>query len=656
MFYNRFPYTDLQQKNLDWMIQTIKDGETAVENKIAEADTAIENAEAATEAANTAKTGADDAATAANNAATAANNAKDAANTAAAHAEETAVKYGTPYATTTAAGMTDHTKIYVYTGTEVGYTAGNWYYWNGTAWTSGGVYVGDISDAVLFSTAQSKTDNERKQARQNAGSASSKDLGMISDDKIPIVYDTVFNKYISNVDGVETTFSGWSASDYIPVIPGKNIYFYTSVTSYYNKWYDSDKNPITSFPSMPAGKDNFGEYRYITPPSNAAYLRFSNTDAGMNGTSVWYPLLVINDSIASSDKTYSSEKINSLAYGDLNIILPSKCVAVAGSQFNIYNRNVIESNNLQNVHVYWTITPYNMQYDVYDDRLAFTPSDSDAGSYTITCYIKDKRNWNTVKSKTMSLTVLAKSAITGKSVVFIGDSLTNAGVYPYEIYKNLSEEGISSIGTRTSYPVFGGETKTITHEGRGGWSINDYITLSSKDGVTNAFWNPVSQKFDFGYWLSNNNFSMPDLVFLNLGTNGAYQYNDNIDGINEIITSIRVSSATVPILISLITPGATQDGFTYISHGSSATQFDVQQMTLVKRYITEYDGRESEYIYLSPVYFNLDRYHDFNTAEFAVSARNPELVTRQIDNVHPSHYGYLKFADVYWAMIQKLLS
>lgn len=47
---------------------------------------------------------------------------------------------GTPLVASTVAGMTDNTKIYVYTGSETGYTSGNWYYWNGTAWTSGGVY------------------------------------------------------------------------------------------------------------------------------------------------------------------------------------------------------------------------------------------------------------------------------------------------------------------------------------------------------------------------------------------------------------------------------------------------------------------------------------------------------------------------------------
>lgn len=48
--------------------------------------------------------------------------------------------YAGAKAAATVADMTDHNQIYVYVGSETGYTNGNWYYWNGTAWTSGGVY------------------------------------------------------------------------------------------------------------------------------------------------------------------------------------------------------------------------------------------------------------------------------------------------------------------------------------------------------------------------------------------------------------------------------------------------------------------------------------------------------------------------------------
>lgn len=47
---------------------------------------------------------------------------------------------GSPLVASTAAAMLDHNKIYVYTGSETGYTYGNWYYYDGTAWQSGGAY------------------------------------------------------------------------------------------------------------------------------------------------------------------------------------------------------------------------------------------------------------------------------------------------------------------------------------------------------------------------------------------------------------------------------------------------------------------------------------------------------------------------------------
>ena len=55
-------------------------------------------------------------------------------------ARQAAAFVGSPLQATTAADMTDHAKVYVYIGSEAGYTSGHWYYWNGTAWADGGVY------------------------------------------------------------------------------------------------------------------------------------------------------------------------------------------------------------------------------------------------------------------------------------------------------------------------------------------------------------------------------------------------------------------------------------------------------------------------------------------------------------------------------------
>ena len=47
---------------------------------------------------------------------------------------------GGPNVALTAADFTDITKVYVVAGTIPGMTTGDWYYWNGTQWVSGGVY------------------------------------------------------------------------------------------------------------------------------------------------------------------------------------------------------------------------------------------------------------------------------------------------------------------------------------------------------------------------------------------------------------------------------------------------------------------------------------------------------------------------------------
>lgn len=80
---------------------------------------------------------------------------------------------GAPYIATTVAGMTDKTRVYVYQGSESGYTSGNWYYWNGSAWTSGGTYNSAAVD----------TDKTLKQPDKPADSAIvGKKIGSLKED------------------------------------------------------------------------------------------------------------------------------------------------------------------------------------------------------------------------------------------------------------------------------------------------------------------------------------------------------------------------------------------------------------------------------------------------------------------------------------------
>lgn len=63
-----------------------------------------------------------------------------AATSAAEEAKEISDYYGSPLVAPTASAMTRTNRVYVYTGSEVGYTKGNWYYYNNGVWESGGAY------------------------------------------------------------------------------------------------------------------------------------------------------------------------------------------------------------------------------------------------------------------------------------------------------------------------------------------------------------------------------------------------------------------------------------------------------------------------------------------------------------------------------------
>lgn len=104
---------------------------------------------------------------------------------------------GAPYIATTVAGMTDKTRVYVYQGSESGYTSGNWYYWNGSAWTSGGTY----------NSAAVNTDKTLTQSDKPADSAIvGKEIGSLKEDlayKInsrltPVQFETVLGYYRAN--------------------------------------------------------------------------------------------------------------------------------------------------------------------------------------------------------------------------------------------------------------------------------------------------------------------------------------------------------------------------------------------------------------------------------------------------------------------------
>ena len=129
-----------------------------------------------------------------------------------AEVESTKNMVGSPLTASTAAGMTDQTKIYVYTGSETGYTAGHWYYYNGTAWTDGGVY-----NSVAVNTDTSLTVSGQAADSKAVGDAIDDLDSDLSDVKSDLngIYEQINTNVVFNQRNVADCYTYANRTDYV---------------------------------------------------------------------------------------------------------------------------------------------------------------------------------------------------------------------------------------------------------------------------------------------------------------------------------------------------------------------------------------------------------------------------------------------------------
>jgi len=338
--------------------------------------------------------------------------------------------------------------------------------------------------------------------------------------------------------------------------------------------------------------------------------------------------------------------INNQLITPIEICVPEKSIAVVGHEYNIYWANLFKLDNPNNYDFYCTITPSISGAKNYGRFLRLTPASGDIGTHTVSIRIRRKGMDSNYLAHSIDLIVIADSALSNKKVMFIGDSLTDAGIYPAEIQFNLSNGDIESIGTRQDTVTINGTSYTVKHEGRAGWQVSDYVRNAAtwKTDAENPFWDGTA--FNFSYYMTQQGFSGVDIVCLNLGTNGVSS-DKTVPGLEIMIDSIHAYDPNIIILVSLITPSASQTGWGYYAGLSSGQTFDIAAFNLRKAYIENFEGKTN--LDVTEPYFNIDTEYDFTSEEVAASSRNPALMSIQTNNVHPSVYGYLKIADVYYA-------
>lgn len=494
--------------------------------------------------------------------------------------------------------------------------------------------------------------------------------GVVVQDEVAVLYKTedsanllhldtlIPNKYV-DAQGNISDASGWTASQKIPVEVGTTYKVvalvngvWTNMSSIWFALYDAQGGMT---------------HRNVTTLNVLI-----DTQAGDKSVAVSWDTHTIGDSPMLIPSTlvptsyiepngWHKVTISKLdESSQTEIVLPSKLAFVQDKQFDMMVNNILYRGSAKNVG-FKNLGSSTMYAYPYEDRIRINqPNEVISGTAVVRiqsrpdcAFDKNPAEQSDILTKSFTYRSVLKTQGSGvtKKVMFIGDSITANGVYPGEVVNLFANDDMSVqlIGTLGQSPA--------RHEGRGGWSAEDYCTQSSYNTYTNAFYNPTSHKFDFAYYMSENGFSGVDYVFISLGINDVYKqtkplseakYDAIVSYYNEMITSIRAYDSSIKIFVGLPILPANSDWA--LSYNAEITK--AERLGLIQRLIQEYDGRESEGFVLVPLYCVVDTERDFPTESRPICARDVETVEYVTDQTHPKTQGYYKIADVMYTYIK----
>lgn len=207
------------------------------------------------------------------------------------------------------------------------------------------------------------------------------------------------------------------------------------------------------------------------------------------------------------------------------------------------------------------------------------------------------------------------------SLLAIGDSTVDQDVMTQKLLDHFATAGatLTLLGTLGS-----GNNK---NEGRAGWKASDYLTDKQYSGVANPFYNPASETFDFNYYMTNQGYSAPDFVVIQLGINDLGSTNDYAAiwaCIATMIDSILDYNSNIKILLNLPTT-------------PTSDQSKIQSM-----YLPEYQNRVVNYDEYA-ILHALDEYGETKVkCSYCHIILDPD--NDIFDNVHPTSAGYEKMA------------
>ena len=377
-----------------------------------------------------------------------------------------------------------------------------------------------------------------------------------------------------------------------------------------------------------------------------------------------------------------AEKSACGARGEVKLLLPERIYAAHGVETNIYFENIVRVINPAN-YVFEVQSPFG-RCDM--KRWRYVPSEQDPRSFKLTVrVIGDK---GVAAEQDVTVEVAARTAGKDKkiSMLIVGDSLTNASVYPRQILDLCNRPGgnpeLKLIGSHAGNGRLvkkGG----VAHEGYGGWTWKSFLskwtsdkkfdTLKTRKDILYAR-SPFLKKgpgrpvLDMkGYFKRANNGKAPDIIVFQLGVNDIFSATDKnvelriqdiFNDMDKLLSETRKAAPDAVIGVGLPTAGAsTQDAFgkSYKSR-YFRWQYKKNQHRLVEAMIEKFARHNPCGVELVPVYLNLDCENNFPAVMDNVNHGNSKRIVRLNNGVHPSREGYRQIGDTYYCWLKNVLT
>jgi len=354
---------------------------------------------------------------------------------------------------------------------------------------------------------------------------------------------------------------------------------------------------------------------------------------------------------------------------DLELQLPPCLYAVPGLECNLYFENTVLA-----------INPASLAFDVtcpkglqQRERWTFTPKDTEVGEFPLALAVYGEGNRLLAQASTV-VRVIDPAPTAELSVLIIGDSLTNASIYPLQVLENSTADAnleVRLIGTNLPRK----DNPQLRHEGYGGWTaarfVSHYEAEAWKDGkrAGSPFMfagddgKPV---FDYArYCREQNEGKAPDVATILLGCNDTFGATEEtqadaikacLANMDALVAGIRAFGPNTAIGILLPAPPAgTQDAFgANYGCGQTRWQYRRNQHRLVRAMMERYGGREAEGIALLPANVVVDPVYGFPSQTVKANARSTADVVRLSNGVHPNECGYRQIGDALYGWLKAL--